>query len=156
MYTRSHIYVYTFVKMRWDGDRSVWITLLLTPRSDGSRCPVSPVSARRGQWRASVSDNSLAWPALALTRTDRWGTRPAGHYGHFREIYIFCFYWDLCSLFELETSRGRLSRKCLSWWESALIKLQSSCLTFWQENTCCREKLTRDFPHVLSVKFLKH
>ena len=95
-----------------------------SPRSNGSRCspPCLRPAAASGA-HLSLSDNSLAWPGLD-TLLGLTGEQPArlAVTDIFREISISA-YWELCSLFEWKTPRGRLARKCVSWWESVITKL---------------------------------
>ena len=133
--------------LRWDDDQ--WPQCLPpsaashSPRSNGS-----VPSLRQPQAVARISQDWLTGNEHArLDNADILGEISSSGYW---ELLAFMQFIGV-SIFIEEDSVARQA-VCLL----VGIRLLSPRLTFWQVNTCCREKFTKDFPQVLSVKFGKH
>ena len=138
--------------LRWDDDQ--WPQCL--PPSDTSHSPRSNGSVpslRQPQAAARISQDWMTGNEHArLDNADILGEISSSGYWELLDYAVYWSFYLMCTKDFIEEDSVARQAVCLL----VGIRVLSPRLRFWQVNTCCREKFTKDFPQVLSVKFGKH
>ena len=136
--------LHVYVEMRWWPVTTVAVSAPLRYFSLSAVkwfCPQSPPAPGSGAHLSGLTGNEHA----RLDNADILGEISSSGYW---ELLAFMQFIGVSIFIEEDTRQA----VCLL----VGIRVLSPSLTFWQVNTCCREKFTKDFPQVLSVKFGKH